>query len=67
MADYEMLDAAGLAAKLNVPETWVRENSRRRATDPLPCVRLGRYVRYEYLSPELASWIAKRRKGSRIQ
>lgn len=61
---FEMLDAAGLAARLNVPITWIREYTRRRATDPLPHVRLGHYVRFEFLSPELAAWIARRRKSS---
>lgn len=60
----ELLDADGLASKLNVPATWVREMSRRRTQDPLPCLRLGRYVRFEWGSPALEKWIAKRRKGA---
>jgi hypothetical protein len=60
----ELLDAGGLAAKLAVPETWVREMSRRRTRDKLPCLRLGRYIRFEWGSPELAAWIDRRRKGS---
>jgi hypothetical protein len=60
----ELLDAAGLAARLNVPPTWVREMSRRRTQDRLPCLKLGRYVRFEWGSPALDAWISRRRKGS---
>jgi hypothetical protein len=58
---YEVLDAAQLAERWHVPVSWVREQTRFRAADPLPCVRLGRYVRFEWESPKLVSWWAKRR------
>jgi len=59
---YEVLDAAELAQRWRVPASWVREQTRQRASDPLPCVRLGRYVRFEWGSPKLAQWWEKRRK-----
>lgn len=43
----EIIDAEELAKRWAVPETWVRENVRRRALDPIPHVRLGKYVRFE--------------------
>jgi len=58
---YEVLDAAELARRWNVPISWVREQTRDRAADPLPCVRLGKYVRFEWNSPKLIAWWAKRR------
>jgi len=58
---YEVLDTAELAKRWHVPESWIREQTRCRATDPLPCVRLGRYVRFEWESPKLVAWWAKRR------
>jgi hypothetical protein len=58
---FEVLDAGELAKRWNVPESWVREQTRNRAADPLPCVRLGRYVRFEWDSPRLVAWWAKRR------
>jgi hypothetical protein len=48
---YEVLDAAELARRWHVPVRWIREQTRERATDPLPHVRLGKYV----LSKMLAS------------
>ena len=58
---YEVLDTAELAKRWHVPESWIREQTRGRAADHLPCVRLGRYVRFEWDSPRLVAWWAKRR------
>jgi predicted DNA-binding transcriptional regulator AlpA len=60
----QMLDAAGLAAKLAIPKSWIREQTRRRATDPIPHVRLGRYVRFPYPSAALSAWLERRTKNS---
>ncbi len=59
---YEVLDATELAKRWNVPASWVREHTRDRAADPIPTVRLGRYVRFEWGSPSLMRWWCKRRK-----
>jgi hypothetical protein len=61
-ASYEVLDAAELAARWHVPVSWIREHTRERAADPIPIVRLGRYVRFEWGSPSLLRWWDKRRK-----
>jgi hypothetical protein len=58
---YEVIDAGELAKRWSVPKSWVMEQTRTRAADPLPCVRLGRYVRFEWESPRLVAWWAKRR------
>jgi excisionase family DNA binding protein len=39
-----LLDAGEVADRLNVPKSWVLESARSGA---LPCVRLGRYVRFD--------------------
>jgi hypothetical protein len=63
-----------LAARLKVPDSWVYEKTRGRcrtfsgssalaacrATGPIPCLRLGRYVRFNWVppgSPTLATWL----------
>ena len=61
---YEVLDSAELARRWSVPVTWIREQTRSRCSDPLPCVRLGKYVRFEWLSPALMKWWAARRTHS---
>jgi hypothetical protein len=58
---WEIIDARELANRWAVPETWVREQTRSRAADPLPHVRLGRYVRFEWGSPDLGEWWRRRR------
>ena len=58
---YEVLTAEELAARLRVPVTWVRQQVRTRAADPIPHFRLGRYVRFAWGSPELARWWERRK------
>lgn len=59
---FELLTAEELAERLRVPASWVREQTRFRALegDPLPHLRLGRYVRFRWGSPELEAWLRRR-------
>lgn len=56
-----LLTPAELAARLAVGESWVREKTRERARlrdrDPLPCVRLGKYVRFSWTAVE--AWLQR--------
>ena len=60
---HEMIDSAELAARWQVPESWIRNRTRARTPkeERIPCVRFGRYVRFEWDSPQLAEWLAKKR------
>jgi excisionase family DNA binding protein len=49
----KLLDANEVAARLNVPVSWVRESVRSGA---MPHIRLGRYVRFDWLAVE--EWLA---------
>lgn len=60
---FEIIDSAELAKRWNVPESWIRDQVRSRAQDPIPHLNFGRYVRFEWLHPELAAWLARRRKA----
>jgi len=42
----EILTPEDVAALLRVSESWVYEKARRRCRDPLPCFRIGRYIRF---------------------
>jgi excisionase family DNA binding protein len=42
----EILTPEEVAALLRVSLTWVYEKSRRRQKNPLPTVRIGRYLRF---------------------
>ena len=58
--DYEYLDSIHFAERLNVSESWVRDQVRKRASDPTPHVRFGKHIRYRWGSPELESWAERR-------
>ena len=57
----EIIDSKELATRLRVPESWVRDRVRTRSDDPLPHVKIGRYVRFEWGSPDLVEWWARHR------
>ena len=59
----EVIDSAELAARWRVPESWIRNRTRARTPkeERIPCIRLGRYVRFEWGSPQLAEWLEKQR------
>jgi hypothetical protein len=59
----EIIDAEELAKRWGLPPTWVREQTRSRAADPLPCIRFGKYVRFAWSSPELEQWLSRRRSN----
>ena len=62
---WELIDAVELAKRWSLPATWIREQTRSRATDPLPCVRFGKYVRFQWGSPELGAWLNRRRRNGK--
>jgi len=62
---FEVLTAGELAERWRVPESWIREQTRSRSADPIPHVRLGRYVRFSWNSPELGAWWKRRQSSTR--
>jgi hypothetical protein len=60
-----IINCAELAKQWAVPESWVREQMRSRASDPIPHLRLGRYRRVRFGSPELDSWLDRHRAGAK--
>jgi hypothetical protein len=63
LGDYTPLDAKGLAEKWAVPESWIRNQTRASCPDPIPHVKLGRYVRFEWPSRSLYLWWRKHRRA----
>jgi len=59
-----LIDSAELAERWRVPESWIRNRTRARTPkeERIPCVRLGRYVRFEWGSPRLQNWLEKKRQ-----
>ena len=60
-APMVLLTPKELAERLNVPPSWVREKTRHRArvrdVDPLPVIRLGKYVRFRWT--DIEAWLAR--------
>jgi len=56
----KLLTAAELAERLAVPKTWILESARSGA---MPCVRLGRYVRFDLADVE--EWLASCKRPGR--
>jgi excisionase family DNA binding protein len=56
-----LLTPIELAAQLRVPVSWIREKTRKRARvrdkDPLPVIRLGKYVRFRLA--EVEQWLTR--------
>jgi predicted DNA-binding transcriptional regulator AlpA len=60
-----LLTPKQLSEKLSVPVSWIREKSRERArvrdSDPLPIVRLGKYVRFRW--SDIEAWLVRQSVG----
>jgi hypothetical protein len=42
----EILDVRGVAELLKVPVSWVYEHTRPRCPNPIPCFKMGKYLRF---------------------
>jgi hypothetical protein len=63
-SQWEILYPKELADRWKLPETWIRERTRSRESDPIPHIGFGRYVRFEFGSPELNEWLDRHRRGA---
>lgn len=57
----KLVDTAVLAELWGVPKTWLQHHTRSACKDPIPHIRLGKYVRFDLTSPLLAAWLNSRR------
>jgi hypothetical protein len=57
----DLLTPDQLAERLQVSKSWVFEQTRHRAKvrnkNPLPCIRLGKYLRFSW--PQVCQWMAE--------
>jgi excisionase family DNA binding protein len=51
----EILTPEEVAELLRVSSSWVHEKTRRRAKNPLPVLRVGRYIRFR--RSDVISWL----------
>lgn len=61
--DAALLTPAQLAERLSVPPTWIKEKTRQRArirdTDPIPFIKLGKYVRFDWATVQ--AWLSRQK------
>jgi hypothetical protein len=57
----ELLTAAEVAQFLRVPLSWVYERCRAGAVDPLPHLKLGKYLRFRKI--DLLAFVNRLRRG----
>ncbi len=64
IAHPDLIDSEELAIRWRVPESWIRNRTRARTPkeERIPCLRLGRYVRFEWGSATLTEWLARKRQ-----
>lgn len=58
----QILTLAELAERLKVSERWVYEKSRRRCQNPLPTIRIGRYLRFDWIS--VSAWLRQQERAA---
>ena len=51
----QILTLGELAERLKVSERWVYEKTRKRSQNPLPTIRIGRYLRFDWTS--VSAWL----------
>jgi predicted DNA-binding transcriptional regulator AlpA len=49
-----------ISARLKVSERWVYEKTRRRCSNPLPCIRIGRFLRFDWL--DVSTWLNSQKR-----
>jgi len=55
--DDAILTPEEVAELLKVPPTWVYEKTRQRCQNPIPCLRIGRYIRFRLSAVE--AWLGQ--------
>jgi hypothetical protein len=63
--EFEIIDALELAKRWKVPDSWVRSYARERTPrdQRIPHLQFGRYIRFEWGSQALESWLDRHREG----
>jgi len=56
LSPQDILTPEEVAARLKVPPSWVYEKTRARCRNPMPCLRLGRYIRFAW--PKIIEWLS---------
>lgn len=58
----QILTIDEVAARLKTSRRWVYEKCRRRCQNPLPCIRMGRYLRFDWVS--VSAWLRRQERAA---
>ncbi len=58
----QILTLKEVAERLKVSERWVYKKTRRRSQNPLPCIRIGRYLRFDWAS--VSAWLRQQERAA---
>jgi excisionase family DNA binding protein len=61
----DILTPEELAARLKVRKTWVYEQTRSRSRNPLPRLRTGKYLRFDWT--KVAEWLTEGDDDNRLR
>src|SRR5580700_5854671 len=65
----EILTPAQVAERLQLPESWVYEQTRNRASvrcpDPLPHMKVGRYLRFKW--SDVLVWLERQTRNTKTE
>jgi len=59
----DILTPDELAARLKTTRGWVSEMTRKRARNPIPHYKIGRYIRFVW--PDVSEWLEGTKEGTR--
>jgi hypothetical protein len=60
----KLVNTQVLADFWDVPVSWIQHGTRSSCCDPIPHIKIGRYVRFDLSSPALAAWLVRRQAGA---
>lgn len=55
----QILTLPEVAERLKVSQRWVYEKSRKRCQNPLPAIRIGRYLRFDWT--DISAWLIEQK------
>lgn len=58
----DLLTVDDVASRLKVPKSWIYERTRLRGSDRLPCIKLGKYVRFD--EQDVRVWLERKRRSA---
>jgi excisionase family DNA binding protein len=59
----DILTPIEVAKRLKVTKAWVYEKMRSTCANPLPCYRVGRYLRFNWV--DVSAWLESVKRGGR--